>query len=231
LAHGFKVEHLGMVASTQDVLRGRVTAGLDVTAVAVRAREQSAGRGRRGSSWTSLAGGSYQSVGLPTESVSELLALALGIGIADELTAAGAATVVKWPNDLVLGGRKLGGIIVEVVAGVPIAGIGVNVANDVPRGAASLRGWDVDGVGDLVLTGVERGLNLCKGGTAVVAERFATVDWLRGKSVVVAGTAAAGIGQGVDAKGRLRLVRPDGEVMVFTSGHVVSVDGVRWGAR
>ncbi len=228
--NGFTVEGLGSVASTQDVLRARVAAGVDVTFTAVRAVEQTAGRGRRGSAWSSGVGGSYQSVGLPTSSVSPLLTVALGVGVAEELTAAGALTMVKWPNDLVLGGRKLGGIIVEVVSGVPIAGIGVNVLNDVPTWAASLRGWDVRVVGDLVLAGVERGLELMAGGPAHVSARFRDVDWLRGRSVLVAEASSAATGSGIDEDGRLLLSAPTGEVIALASAHVESVDGVPWGA-
>lgn len=156
--------------------------------------------------------------------------MTLAVGVAEELTAAGAVTVVKWPNDLVLAGRKLGGIIVEVVSGVPIAGLGVNVGNDVPARAAALRGWDVDAVGDLVLAGVERGLELVDRGAAAVVERFAAVDWLRGKLVVVSGASNPGIGMGVDADGRLLLAGLEGGTFSVARGHVESVDGVRWGA-
>lgn len=227
--HGFTLERFGPVTSTQDLLRARVAAGEDVSLVAARAREQTAGRGRRGTPWDSTAGGSYQSLGLPAACVSPLLPLALGIGVAEALTRAGAATLVKWPNDLVSASRKLGGILVEVVSGVPVVGIGVNVGNAVPPQAAALVGWDVDVVGDLVLEGVARGVDLLKAGATEVVPRFAAVDWLRDRSVMIVGATGAGTGLGVDDQGRLKLAGPTGEVMTFGSGHVESVDGVRWG--
>jgi len=229
--HGFFVERYAAVTSTQDVLRSRLMNGGDVTFAAVRALEQSAGRGRRGGVWRSSPGGSYQSVGLPPTSAAPLLPLALGVGVAEALSAAGAATSVKWPNDLVLGGRKLGGIVVEVVQGVPIVGLGVNVANEVPAGATALRGWEVETVGDVVLVGVGRGLELLRRGASAVSEHFSSVDWLLGKRVELAGAPFVGTGAGIDPDGSLRLLSPSGQVTAFGGGHVVSVDGEVWGTQ
>lgn len=238
--HGFVVERHGSVSSTQDVLRRRLEAGEAVTGVVVRATEQTAGRGRRGNVWVSGSGGSYQSVGLTPPWAADacfsggvprsLLPLTLAIGVATALTRAGSKTMVKWPNDLVLGGRKLGGIIVELVAGVPIAGIGVNVANDVPTGSAALRGWDVETVGDLVLLGVRQSLTALAQGPGAVREGFAAVDWLRGKAVLLAGMDEPRRAVGIDADGCLVLVDEAGATTHECVGHVVSVDGVAWRA-
>lgn len=236
--HGFVLERHDSVVSTQDVLRCRLEAGEVASGVAVRALQQTAGRGRRGNAWSSRAGGSYQSVGLPVAgnviapdggaASAALLPLALSVGVAAAFTQAGAQTLVKWPNDLVLGGRKLGGIIVEMVGGVPVAGIGVNVENDVPHGVAALRGWDVDTVGDLVLLGVRHALLALASGPGVVIAGFASVDWLQGKSVLMAGAPQPGRAQGIDAGGCLLLVDPAGITMRHCSGHIVAIDGAGW---
>jgi len=236
--HGFVLERHASVASTQDVLRRRLAAGEVVADVAVRSLEQTAGRGRRGTVWRSAPGGSYQSVALPMvgsptssgggTAPTALLPVALSVGVASALTRAGARTLVKWPNDLVLGGRKLGGIIVELVAGVAVAGIGVNVENDVPEGVAALRGWDVDTVGDLVLLGVRRAWLALASGPTAVREGFAAVDWLRDKAVVMAGAVGAGRAGGIDAAGCLLLMNAAGNATRVCTGHVATIDGVAW---
>jgi len=215
------------------VLRRRLEVGGAVQGVVVRAVEQTAGRGRRGNTWYSAPGGSYQSVGLPpippgAPVAVSLLPLALAVGVATALGQAGAQVLVKWPNDLVLRERKLGGIIVELVAGTPIAGIGVNVDNDVPDGFAALTGWDADAVSDLVLLGVSRSLSAFVTGPEAVRQGFATVDWLRGKSVLLAGRQEPARAAGVDDDGCLVLTDQAGNTSRACSGHVVSVDGIPW---
>jgi BirA family biotin operon repressor/biotin-[acetyl-CoA-carboxylase] ligase len=101
----------------------------------VRAEEQSAGRGRQGRAWHSpAASGIYFSVLLrPTGSLREWssFSLAVGNGVARGLAEVFALRAqLKWPNDLISGGRKLGGILCETRAAVPGAlavGIGLNL--------------------------------------------------------------------------------------------------------
>lgn len=91
------------------------------------AGEQTAGIGRHGHSWHSEAdGGLYFSVILP---VTPLLTLALGIATVEALASATRLVCdLRWPNDLMLHGRKLAGILVQSTAAGAVAGIGINVA-------------------------------------------------------------------------------------------------------
>ncbi len=103
----------------------------------VAALEQTAGRGRHGRPWISLAGsGLYVSL-LRLVRRSELAAVPMlaGVGLAAALRrVAGVDCRLKWPNDLLVGGRKLGGVLVEAVSrghGRPIGtviGFGINVS-------------------------------------------------------------------------------------------------------
>ena len=112
------------------------------------AERQTAGRGRRGRPWASpLAAHVYLSLSRRFEgglATLQGLSLAVGVACAEALHALGYRGVgLKWPNDLLVDGRKLGGILVEVggEAGGPIravVGLGVNVA--MPEAAA--RGID-----------------------------------------------------------------------------------------
>ena len=109
---------------------------------AVAARTQTAGRGRRGHAWESPRGNLYLSVVLrPAVAPSRVpgLSAACGLGATDVLRAAR----LKWPNDLLVRGRKLAGILVEAArsdeGAFAVCGIGVNVER-APRelGAISL---------------------------------------------------------------------------------------------
>jgi BirA family biotin operon repressor/biotin-[acetyl-CoA-carboxylase] ligase len=94
---------------------------------------QTAGRGRHGRTWTAPPGGSLLlsmvtrpgvvSADLPL--LPLLTGLALAEAVADLLP--GADVGLKWPNDLLLGGRKVAGILVEAVPGAAVVGVGVNV--------------------------------------------------------------------------------------------------------
>ena len=113
----------------------------------VAARLQTAGRGRRGHVWESPLGNLYLSVVLrPVVAPARLpgLAAACGLGALDGLEELGLAHEVqlKWPNDLLARGRKLGGILVETARDddgrlVAVCGIGVNVART-PRGLGAI---------------------------------------------------------------------------------------------
>jgi BirA family biotin operon repressor/biotin-[acetyl-CoA-carboxylase] ligase len=101
----------------------RIAAELPVGDVVV-AAEQTAGQGRHGHTWHSPAGtGLYCSIVLePTP----LLTLALGLATAEALA---VPCDLRWPNDVMLGDKKVAGILVHLVDGKAIAGIGVNLTD------------------------------------------------------------------------------------------------------
>jgi BirA family transcriptional regulator, biotin operon repressor / biotin---[acetyl-CoA-carboxylase] ligase len=100
-------------------------AGLPPGAV-VLADEQTAGQGRHGHSWHSEPGsGIYCSLVLAP---SPVLTLALGLATAEALAhSTGVACDLRWPNDVMLDGKKVAGILVQLADGAAIAGIGINV--------------------------------------------------------------------------------------------------------
>ena len=114
------------VASTQDIARD-----LPIGSIVV-ADHQTAGRGRLDRRWEARPG-----TALLASFVLEprpVLSLALGVAAAE---ACGASVRLKWPNDLLLGGRKLGGILVETTPHKAVCGIGINLTA-APEGAAML---------------------------------------------------------------------------------------------
>lgn len=222
----WRIEEFGRLASTQTLLRERLAAGKAVHGSVIRALEQPAGRGRGGKSWASPRGGSYQSLAVQDRWQGALrrpgLTLALALQLAEDLRAAGAAASVKWPNDIYLGVGKLAGVLSEYVSGHLLIGIGMNVNNPVPNGAAVLRGWELGYVNELVLGAARAALvQAVKAGERGAAslrlvERLEPVDHLRGLDVEMrtAKGTITGRAAGVDVNGALLLATPTGTVSV-----------------
>jgi BirA family biotin operon repressor/biotin-[acetyl-CoA-carboxylase] ligase len=122
------------VPSTMDVAASLVAEGAP-HGVVVAAREQTAGRGRRGATWESPPGaGLYFSfIARPTAQQVSLVTLAAGVGVCEAVAkATGLEPLLKWPNDLLVGRRKLAGILAEghaIGSSEPaiVIGVGVNV--------------------------------------------------------------------------------------------------------
>lgn len=100
--------------------------------VLLAADEQTAGRGRRGRRWYSAPGaGVTFSLSVRIAKPVAGLSLVAGVGAARALRALGVSRVaLKWPNDLVVDGAKLGGILVETRGKLAVIGIGVNCRRD-----------------------------------------------------------------------------------------------------
>ncbi|MDX2193142.1 MAG: biotin--[acetyl-CoA-carboxylase] ligase [Gemmatimonadales bacterium] len=132
---------VGAVASTQDALHALAEGGAP-SGTAVVAAVQGGGRGSRGRAWASPAGGLWLSVLVREEARPALegLSLRAGLAVAGAIEALPGAPPValKWPNDLLVGGRKLGGILCEARWSGDrflwaVVGVGVNVANAIPE--------------------------------------------------------------------------------------------------
>lgn len=180
----------------------------------VTAGEQSAGRGRQGRTWTAPAGRALL-CSLIIRDPPRLLPLAAGVAVAELV---GPAASVKWPNDVLLGGRKVAGILVE---GRPqerwaVAGIGLNVAlraADLPlelRDTAGTLGVGPDAIEPTLarlLTLLERWLS---------ADREAVLDAVRGRDALLGNplrwSGGSGHGAGVDDEGRLLVLTDTGQV-------------------
>ncbi len=121
-----QVLHFESVRSTQDIARE-----LPIGSIVV-AEHQTAGRGRLDRRWEAPPGTALLvSFVLP---LNPLLSVAAGVAAAE---ACGEKVRLKWPNDLLLDGRKLGGILVEAKVDRAVCGIGINLAA-APDGAARL---------------------------------------------------------------------------------------------
>ncbi len=126
-----------VVDSTNEVAKALVAEGASPWTVTV-AEKQVEGRGRFGRRWASPRGGLYLSVLLQDElSRLPIISIAAGLSVVDAFRSLHLEATLKWPNDVLVGGRKVAGVLVEGVVGPheywAIVGIGIN--SDFPKDA------------------------------------------------------------------------------------------------
>ena len=139
---GHPHRHVARCDSTNDLARDWARdAGDPAPSGAVVSTDfQTRGRGQRGREWEAGPGeNALQSFvyRLPAGRSAGPLGLVAAVAVADALTALGFAPAIKWPNDILLNGRKTAGILVEVSGPVAILGIGINVNQTAFDGAAA----------------------------------------------------------------------------------------------
>ena len=227
------IVRLGDVGSTMDALHALADEGASA-GTAVVARSQSAGRGSRGRSWTSPPGGLWLSVlSRPTVAGLELVSLRTGLAVAEALGRLGTGERIrlKWPNDVMVDERKVGGILCEArwqgaALAWTVIGVGLNVENRPPAEPTARAAWlaevlpgiTVEALVDPVVAAV-REVDAAAGLlTDPEHARFAARDWLRGRPIVapIAGTPA-----GVADDGALLIRQADGTTLAVRAGTVV----------
>jgi BirA family transcriptional regulator, biotin operon repressor / biotin---[acetyl-CoA-carboxylase] ligase len=229
----------------------RIAAGSSDVAHACLAEIQTHGRGRRGRAWRTPLGGGIAMSQLRGFDVGMAalagLSLVAGVAVMRALADAGVeGAALKWPNDIVAGGRKLGGILVELGGDAlgpchAIVGIGINVAIGANEGAAIDQPWtDLSALANghapsrnrlagLLLSRLAEALDtFAAEGFAAFANEYARHDALGGREILVAGGREtwSGIASGVTPRGALRVVR-DGVEIAIDSGEVSVRDAER----
>jgi BirA family biotin operon repressor/biotin-[acetyl-CoA-carboxylase] ligase len=184
----------------------------------VTAAEQSAGRGRQGRTWSAPAKSALL-CSLVLREIPRLLPLAAGVAVAEVCEAAGAPEVsVKWPNDVLAGGLKLAGILVEgrPQEGWAVLGIGLNVAVDVAELPAELLGRaGTLGLPPSELEAVLAGL-LSRLAAWLAAPDAAVLEAVRARDALlgqeVSWSGGAGTAAGIENDGRLLVETAAGRV-------------------
>lgn len=224
---------LTSVTSTLDLLHEMAAEGAPSGTV-VLADEQVAGRGRQGRAWYSPRGrGIWLGYLARPRRAPEggVLALRVGLTVVEVLETLGALAALKWPNDVVAGGRKLAGILCEarwsgVGPGWIAIGMGMNVYGPMPAALADQAvALDelVPGVTRLAVLErlVPRLHTLPETPTLSAAERdaYARRDWLSGRRVV---RPLAGRARGVGEDGALLVETERGVERVWGGGVVTA---------
>jgi BirA family transcriptional regulator, biotin operon repressor / biotin---[acetyl-CoA-carboxylase] ligase len=210
--------HLRRTDSTSSRAR-ELAAGGAPHGTLVTAGEQTAGRGRQGRTWSAPPGRALL-CSIVLRELEPLLPLQAALAVADVATGAGLDPQIKWPNDVLIDGRKLAGILVEgrPQEGWAVLGIGINVAvrpEDLPeelRDTAATLGQEPAAVEEALaalLAALERRMGQAP--EATLAD-YRALDALAGREIRWSG------GEGVAAG-----IADDGNLLVRTPGGVVAV--------
>jgi BirA family biotin operon repressor/biotin-[acetyl-CoA-carboxylase] ligase len=219
--------HLRETGSTNDVARELAQAGAPHGAL-VTAAAQTAGRGRQGRAWTTPPGTAL-AMSLVLRDVSSLLPLLAAVAVAEACSAAlgpGEDVRIKWPNDVLVGGRKVSGILAEgrPHEGWAVLGIGVNVAVDVAllpedvRERATSLGLARSAVEPFLMDLLARLEHWRAAPGGEVLDAWRARDALAGREVAWA--AGQGVAAGIDGEGRLLVVLPEGGQTALDAGEV-----------
>jgi BirA family biotin operon repressor/biotin-[acetyl-CoA-carboxylase] ligase len=239
---------LAETTSTNDVATRAAREGAPHGATWV-AERQTKGRGRRGHAWLSPAGeGLLFSVLVRVPCAPARIppiALVAGLAVRDAVAAAsGASIAIKWPNDVLVGGRKIAGVLVEAVTAgsrvdAIVIGIGINVhtrsfppdiadtatsialvsSSSSPRSASPLPP-DRASILANVLAVLDRDVHVVVGrGLGLLRGRLEQSDSLRGHRVR-SDTGEEGLASGIDDDGRLLVRRDDGVLTRWSAGEV-----------
>jgi BirA family transcriptional regulator, biotin operon repressor / biotin---[acetyl-CoA-carboxylase] ligase len=213
--------HLRITTSTNDRARALAQGGAPHGTL-VTADEQHAGRGRQGRTWSAPPRRALL-LSLVLRDPPTLLPLAAALAVAE---IAGPEAQIKWPNDVLVEGRKVAGILAEgrPHEGWAVLGIGVNVAlrvDELPpelhdtAGTLGLTLADLEPTLERLLAALERALAL---EDAALLEAYRGRDALRGQEIAWAG--GRGRAAGVDGAGRLVVELADGGRTALSAGEV-----------
>lgn len=233
------LHHADEVDSTNEVLKGMAAHGAPAWTV-VTADRQTAGRGRHGRAWVSTEGNLFLSLLLkPLRPVGEWATLSLlaGIALHESLQRRGVKNLtLKWPNDVLAGGRKLSGTLLESGQDWLVMGVGVNIAHAPASGnllypATSLKEQGSDLTVEQVRDGfLEAIFSLYERWETGGFSRFREV-WLdksapKGTEMTVRAADAkiTGTLQGISPSGALQLLTAQGEKDIAV-GDVIAMGG------
>jgi len=241
---GRQFVYMQCVGSTNDVAE-QIASGEAPNGTLVLAETQLSGRGRFGRIWFSPERtGIYASLiirppFLPKDML--MLTIATAVGVCEGLrNSTSLPVMVKWVNDLVLGGKKIGGILIETKASArgvefAIVGIGVNVnteAKSFPKELRSVatslkefsgRYFQRERLLASTLAHLEHSYEvLLSGGFEKLRERYCQLHFTQGKlvEVTIDSESIVGVVKGLDEKGALILQLKDGVETTIISGTV-----------
>ena len=123
----YKVISFDKIPSTQTYAYEMIADGRGADHVAILAEAQSAGRGRYKRTWISHHGNLYVSFIYSCEERDARLSYSVGVAIAETLIAFGVTPTIKWPNDILVDGKKISGTLIEYAGRFVVIGIGINI--------------------------------------------------------------------------------------------------------
>lgn len=231
--------HQASVTSTMDVARAEAEGGAPDGTLVV-ADEQTQGRGRRGRGWVSPPGGNIYATLILRPGVWEIgsLGMVTPLAVCEAMDAvAGVRSVIKWPNDLLIEGRKVGGVLIDTrlrgeEVEYALVGVGVNVNFDpsqheeireMATSLASELGREIsrEALLAVFLNRFERLYLAARSDEGVREAWKARLETLgRRVEVRLGDRVEEGVAEDVDGEGNLVLRRDDGSTAVLAAGDV-----------
>ncbi len=123
----YKLISFDKIASTQDYALELIATGRASDRTAVLAAAQSAGRGRLRRTWVSHHGNLYVSFIFTAPERDARLAYSVAVAVAETIASFGIHPTIKWPNDILVNGKKISGTLIEYSGSFVVVGIGINV--------------------------------------------------------------------------------------------------------
>jgi biotin-[acetyl-CoA-carboxylase] ligase BirA-like protein len=228
----WRIHRFPILASTNDLALSWMRVGQATAGDVLVAEEQTSGRGRHGRSWISARGALLFTAVLPLP--PERLgwtALAAGVATARAVRELGVPAQVKWPNDVLVAGRKLAGILVETSNPHLVAvGVGLNVSNPLPDDpaiaarATRLLETRPDATPEAVLETVLSHLSVAwdwldAPDLVPLRQAWDELDVTRGRRVQLE-QGVIGTALGVDEEGALRVRGSNGQIIAARVGEV-----------
>lgn len=229
------------IGSTQDIAHTLASSGAPEGTLVI-AKTQTQGKGRLEKSWISPQGGLWFSLVLTPTLISLNQAAGLTILVALSITRVirnetNLMVLIKWPNDLYINNKKIGGILtessaVEVAVKYIILGVGININIDVrflPSGATSLKhelGKEIEAIDLLtkILVSMEEDYSIFKSvhNLSPFLKEINELSLVVGKQVKVQlpNKLIEGYAKGIDEHGRLLIELEDGQTQMITSGEI-----------
>jgi BirA family biotin operon repressor/biotin-[acetyl-CoA-carboxylase] ligase len=208
---------LESVDSTMTYAAGLAAAGAEHGTWVV-SEVQTAGQGRHGRHWQSPRGGLYATGILRPVRVLPVLTLAVGLAASRAVAdTAGIQPDLRWPNDLMLGDRKLGGILTVSEGGAVLAGIGINIEDPGRDDAAAIPGTPPEALLDNLVRQVDLHIELPV--DDILRLFTQSSSYVSGRRVQVEGY-GEGVTAGLTREGFLLLQQSGGKLVTVVAGGV-----------
>ncbi len=127
---GYKLISFDKIPSTQTYALDMVASGAARDHTIVMAEAQSAGRGRHRRTWVSHHGNLYASFIFNAPERDPRLSYMVAVAIAETILSFGIIPAIKWPNDILIDGKKVCGVLIEYAGAFVIVGIGINIKSN-----------------------------------------------------------------------------------------------------
>lgn len=218
----YKLLSFDKIPSTQDYAHDLIAHNKMDNKTIITAMAQSAGRGRYRRSWVSHHGNLYASFVYKITERDPRLSYAIGIAVAETLINFGINPQIKWPNDVLVDGKKISGVLIEYSQKFVIIGIGINIKTcpTVPEYKTTkinnyVKNVDVSDLLNVLIKKIDKWR---KADFAVVRERWMNLAAALNKMIKYHGKDVELIGLNEDGA----LVLRDGSRYILTYGEEIS---------